>query len=231
MATLHEQTQLLISGYFRINKSILLPTEYKLFRDIPPLILSLCCIYSIMESFCKVDASLTLSNNNMVIRGSSNLYGERARTTKWNCAYGQLNIPSDSNKHYRWDFEIKKFTNSSLTQFVVGIASTRNFNEPYHRNKFDANYAYKPDEAVTTSKYKKSFNYGSKNEYINTVSMELNLKTKELIYFVNNTHQGVAYNVEYNNEISYCLAISIADDIQVKLLRCTQLDKDDNDMK
>ena len=74
----------------------------------------------------------------------------------------------------------------------------------------------------------------------NIISIDLNLKKRELIFYLNNICHGVAYNIPKTND-KFCLALSFGDSHEATIKKFTRYDdniqlksdqkEDDNQLK
>eukprot|EP01084_Bolivina_argentea_P317745 550951_1 len=154
-----------------------------------------------MEEYLAVIGNNASSNDSKTVT----MFG---RCSEWNNAtYGNVVIPSLSPYICVWEIKINSGDYNNL-----GITSGKaKPNEACFRRKNDFNYAYTSLSGKKMSQHKivqysgNSFRKGDK------IKIKLDLVQKELSFYKNNRHQGVAYdNIRCGANISYRLAISQA---------------------
>ena len=150
--------------------------------------------------------------------GTTSIY----RSKGWESAFGNILIPSNSNKHCRWDISVNKLSGNTTESIIIGLSTVRHkFDKGFHRNTYDVNYAYYASHALKYYKYSGT-PYGNKINGLYSYSVELNCKEGTIKYYANNVCKGVAINnLVKSNNISYCIAVSISDDLKASIANFT----------
>ena len=124
----------------------------------------------------------------------------------WQCGYGTVGIDSQSNIHCEWKIKIDKF----IIACFVGIASKRELDGQFQYQSVNEFYCLYGSE--TQCELRKIWDDGDRMETgLNSddiIIMELNLKTKQLQWLVNDEECGVFYDIKTGKDITYYLAVS-----------------------
>ena len=196
----NQWTKDLIFGSVRIYQS-LLPTISSYYNIPISIIYIILAFYYEYEQFDINDSNLELSDDGKIINVSKEM------TAHWCNAYGKIGIESLSGVCCYWTIKCIKKTNNMF----IGISTHRNmsFTWQYQYDRlfyalFSCGELRSTNGSTETSKpFAERYGEGD------TVTMDLNLKKKELSFDINGKKYGVAFkDIRCDTETKYYLAIS-----------------------
>ena len=185
----------------------------------------------IQEVFSKIGKDIQLNTNNDGIQQLEICQGENI----WNTVHGSVFATKIIPSIYQWTIEIcKSNKNSNIT---IGITSNRDCTNDYaftitkdqnNKNNKINNYFYGYDSngrtvACTGNKFddfNEKYNNNKRCKYSKNdiITMELNVFTNTLKYYKNGKYSGIIFkNIDFIDSMSYNLAISISNDVKIKL--------------
>eukprot|EP01084_Bolivina_argentea_P318885 553119_1 len=148
---------------------------------------------------------------------------------EWASAYGTWAVNSTQRLHCVWNLMLNNKNNN--TSVIVGITSKPrdDHTPPFHRDRYNINYAYRPDKQEKLCKYDiqdygddLSYEFFSLSSIMENydelemkevqgliVTVDLNLIKGTLSFWVNGEYQGKAYDVVRRDGIKYTLACSL----------------------
>ena len=190
------KTEYLVSGYaHRIQRLI---------QDqiIPQEVIDLCIVYYfIVEFFAIIDFGYwTVSECKRIIT--------RTKGTPSASVYGNVVIPSDEERIYKWKFKILH----EETNMRFGISSHWETDCRFSNVTTSHNYAAEHSGGKWSKYVNESFP-GFNFDTGDNIEMELNLVSRELLFYKNDRKIGVAYNdIDVGPDIQYRMAIHFRDD-------------------
>eukprot|EP00483_Globobulimina_turgida_P009485 UN09504 len=197
--TIDKNVLYLVFGYIK-NQQQLLPSNQNVLYIIPELVIYLCINFYWIPKDC-----WHIVADGMQISGQNNETLTKIGKDDWqNTSYGKIEISSTEKCVYKWCLSIH---NASYCLSIIGItADFEETNDEFWRNKTVPNYSFYTDEAVKQCKGSYT-EYGQKCGGGDKISVELDLETKTISFYVNDKSQGIAYdNIETGDNIKYKLA-------------------------
>ena len=158
------------------------------------------------EEFYKVSSNISLSQENRLLK--VDYRGD------WCNAFGKLAIESMSKVHCYWKIKCVKETNNMF----IGIATHRNIDSPYQYNYSHLFYAFFNDDGydeigeirTTDGQNEIAESYGQGYKQGDIVTIDLNLKRRELKFHVNDNINDVAFDgIKCDENTTYYLAIGV----------------------
>eukprot|EP01084_Bolivina_argentea_P234093 394114_1 len=199
------KTQLTIFGYVRLIQNTLPETSQ--FYNIPTSITYFVLSYFWNpERFHCSSSNIEMSEDMMTI----NRIKIGFKDASWATSYGKIGIYSESDVHCYWKIKINK----RVCPFFIGVAMHRNVDRAYAYNKSKETglfYALYCNRGGTHSDH-----MGERNNYAvicnegDIITMELNLKNREIKFSINDINYGTAFSsIEKRKNVTYYLAISL----------------------
>ena len=203
------------SSYIRReHRKLFTLDDEPLFQNIPDGICVLCALYFGSRDYFEIipDTEVSLSNDNMTAT-------KVTAYSKGETSFGSLLIPSTSQCISQWDIKIDCFNHCNT--ILIGISS-----EPFDPYK----YFHDP----TTNKLEDPTNHhayvyglGGQNRSFqgetwevngrpfhssDVVAVRLDLKKKEVKFYVNEIYSNVTFEIETGDNIEYRLAVALFDE-------------------
>ena len=214
ISKMDNKTKLFVYGFMRHHSDLLLlANNNNSFYNIPELVTFICLSYFYSVEYFTINQAGSIICKNLKTTKCN-------RKSGWISIFGRHSIESISKCHCVWD--LKLYIKDCW--YIIGITSNKEkMDTPFQRNKIDYNYAYYMQCNEAFCKYKRK-QYGEFEQFKNckelTVSMDLNLKTQTLsFYLIKNKnkplfrvkkYQGIMYgNIKQSNDIKYSLAVSL----------------------
>lgn len=224
------QTKLSVTGYIRLNhKSLFNTNQYALFQNVPDSIYSLCILYlHLQEYFDRIHQSFRISEDKSTINHKAEFWN--------NSNYGKFVISSTESCIYKWYLKIN-YKPSSSHQYNIGISSApydtssafcwqdkKHYNFwPRFGGGSNAGYDRYSSHKRDTPKFEK-MEFAKQIEENDILCMELNLKERNISFYINDENQGVLFkNVDTGKDIEYKLSITLAgNDTSISITNFTQ---------
>ena len=164
----------------------------------------------------------SLKNNNKIIKCIE-------RRT-YSSIYGNIEILStEIEKRWIWTFKINKNIGGSIW---IGISSSYTIDQDCFTNRLSSNYGLGLDGGSWSKGRSKRFCQSNFNDG-DILKMIIDFKYREISYYHNNNHLGVAYdNLDINDNIKYKMAVIMAKiDNEIELIdfKCDYRNGDNDD--
>ena len=200
--------RLSVYGYIRQCQK-LLPSEINPYFNISQLIIFIILLY------CDQPEIIETVDTTLYDIDDSHTTITKKESSGGGSIFGKTTICSDKGGIYKWKFKI--ITTGINMRF--GISSSYGMERLFTRNKNSSNYAAR----YAGRKESKGSLFNDYDFYIkryDIVQMELNLDTRQLIYYINDRSLGPAYeDIDIGEDIKYKLAIHIySKDATIKLI-------------
>ena len=182
--------------------------ELKL-NHIPNMINSMCILFfRDDEIFDIIGRDVKVSENKKII---TKLQGHWQNNT-----YGIMEIPSMSNIIYTWTLKIHHLELNS-GHIMIGISSVQSPSTYFEIESNGIHYVYHGEGKIYYVGYSPKWvnddwcSYGDGCVENDIFSVELDLKSKQIKFFINGEDQGVAYtNIDKDDNVKYRLMVSMA---------------------
>ena len=203
LKSVNSNTKYLIYGYIHEMEK-----KLKLSTNIPSSIIDVCILFFFIREF------LEKCGEDLVIDGGDTL--TKISKDAWdNAAFGSKWFESNTNDIIKWTIHVIAAGNDTSCGVNIGIVSKEfGLNESFYRINsskkyfpfyFNSNGNCIYDNGQFRSNYMKT--YGLSNE---TLTMELNLKKAQLIFYLNEECYGVACdNIVKEDNVKYKFVISL----------------------
>ena len=160
---------------------------------------SMCILfYRDDEVFDIIGANVRVSSNKKCIT--------KLECCNWkNNTYGILEIPSMSDFIYNWDLKINN--NEGI---MIGISSVQCPSHDFEKKKNGHHYVYWHNGDIYNPYEMTWDNYGDRYRSGDIVSMNVDLREKQIIFSINGKDQGVAYDyVHQDEDVKYRLMVAM----------------------
>ena len=203
-----DTTKDIINGYIR-NEQLLLPYEENAYYLIPPLVIHLILLYYFDAEYFNIPYEHKETSKAYKVSEDK----KTITKTDWSdiSIFGNIVIPSTrSSLIYCWSFKILQLH----TNLTFGITSDINdtFKAAFWRNQKSSNYGamysgHRVSRAIPEASY--PIDHVDNNDII---KMVLDLKEKEIRYWVNDKNLGAAYtDIDVGEDIKYKMVIDMMD--------------------
>ena len=170
--------------------------------------------------FCKAKEKIYYARNTVKISDDQLTITQKPyHTDKWAIAYGNIEISSMCDVHFYWKIQINHLRNAMF----VGVSTNRYIHDDYNWMQQDQDICYHlyigaKDEQWEVREgngnlYGNWISYSNAQKDGDIITIELDLKRRQIGFHVNDENCGVAFdNVYKADDVKYHLAMAVIGD-------------------